>query len=318
MKLLFIAPRFDGGIGGHTSRVAEKLRENGFDVKLLKAPIIPIKNLKNPSFAAMSTLKAIFTLEKFDVVHAFNVPSAFAMRYIKAKKKVLSVHGVYSDQISSIHSSPTSSSINLIEAKILKWADKLATNSKDVQKIYKEKYGLDFEYILGPIDTEKFKGIEAAKLDFDEDQVIYIGRDSPEKGIDILKSIENKINGKIVYCTNVEWKKAMSLLKSSKVLVLPSRIESVPNVIKEAFFLKIPVVASDVGGIPEIVTHEKTGLLVKPDDPQGLADSINRILEDSEFAKKIADAGYEFLKNNLTWEVLLPKYIKFYEDLVRE
>jgi L-malate glycosyltransferase len=318
MKLLFIAPRFDGGIGGHASRVAEKLRENGFDVKLLKAPIIPIKNLKNPSFAVMSTLKAIFTLEKFDVVHAFNVPSAFAMRYIKAKKKVLSVHGVYSDQISSIHSSPTSSSINLIEAKILKWADKLATNSKDVQKIYKEKYGLDFEYILGPIDTEKFKGIEAAKLDFDEDQVIYIGRDSPEKGIDILKSIENKINGKIVYCTNVEWKKAMSLLKSSKVLVLPSRIESVPNVIKEAFFLKIPVVASDVGGIPEIVTHEKTGLLVKPDDPQGLADSINRILEDSEFAKKIADAGYEFLKNNLTWEVLLPKYIKFYEDLVRE
>ncbi|MFB5631413.1 MAG: glycosyltransferase family 4 protein [Nitrosopumilaceae archaeon] len=318
MKLLFIAPRFDGGIGGHASRVAEKLRENGFDVKLLKVPIIPIKNLKNPSFAAMSALKAIFTLEKFDVVHAFNVPSAFAMRYIKAKKKVLSVHGVYSDQISSIHSSPTSSSINLVEAKILKWADKLATNSKDVQKIYKEKYDLDFEYILGPIDTEKFKGIEAAKLDTNENQVIYIGRDSPEKGIDVLKSIENKINGKVVYCTNVEWKKAMSLLKSSNVLVLPSRIESVPNVIKEAFFLKVPVVASDVGGIPEIVTHEKTGLLVKPDDPQGLVDSINRVLENKEFAKKIADAGYEFLKNNLTWKVLLPKYIKFYEDLVRE
>lgn len=318
MKLLFIAPRYDGGIGGHALRVAEKLRENGFDVKLMKVPKIPIKNLKNPSFAIMSSLKAILTTEKFDVVHAFNVPSAFAMRYIKAKKKVLSVHGVYSDQISSIHSNTTSSTVNLVEAKILKWADKLATNSKDVQKIYKEKYGLDFEYILGPIDTEKFKGIEAAKLDFNEDQVIYIGRDSPEKGIDILKSIEDKINGKVVYCTNVEWKKAMSLLKSSKVLVLPSRIESVPNVIKEAFFLKVPVVASNVGGIPEIVTHEKTGLLVKPNDPQSLADSINRLLKDKELAIRLADAGYEFLKNNLTWEVLLPKYIKFYEDLVKE
>ena len=318
MKLLFIAPRYDGGIGGHALRVAEKLRENGFDVKLMKVPKIPIKNLKNPSFAIMSSLKAILTTKKFDVVHAFNVPSAFAMRYIKAKKKVLSVHGVYSDQISSIHSNTTSSTVNLVEAKILKWADKLATNSKDVQKIYKEKYGLDFEYILGPIDTEKFKGIEAAKLDFNEDQVIYIGRDSPEKGIDILKSIEDKINGKVVYCTNVEWKKAMSLLKSSKVLVLPSRIESVPNVIKEAFFLKVPVVASNIGGIPEIVTHEKTGLLVKPNDPQSLADSINRLLKDKELAIRLADAGYEFLKNNLTWEVLLPKYIKFYEDLVKE
>jgi len=77
-------------------------------------------------------------------------------------------------------------------------------------------------------------------------------------------------------------------------------------------------VASNVGGIPEIVTHENTGLLVKPNDPQSLADAINRLLGNREYAKKLTDAAYEFLKNNLTWDVLLPKYIKFYEDLVRE
>jgi len=318
MKILFIAPRYSGGIGGHAVRVAEKLRENGFDVKLMDAPKIPIKNLKNPSFAVLSTIKAILSREKFDVVHAFNVPSAFAMRYVKAKKKVLSVHGVYSEQISSIHSDATSSVVNLVESRILKWADKLTTNSRDVQKIYKEKYGLDFEYLLGPIDIEKFEGIEAVKSDTNENQVIYIGRDSPEKGIDILKSIEKQIKGKVVYCINIEWKKAMSILKSSNVLVLPSRIESIPNVIKEAFFLKVPVVATNVGGIPEIVTHGKTGLLVPPNEPQSLADSINHLLENKEYAKKLADAAYEFLINNLTWDILLPKYIKFYEDLVKE
>lgn len=318
MKILFIAPRYSGGIGGHAVRVAEKLRENGFDIKLMDAPKIPIKNLKNPSFAVLSTIKAILSREKFDVVHAFNVPSAFAMRYVKAKKKVLSVHGVYSEQISSIHSDATSSIVNLVEAKILKWADKLTTNSKVVQEIYKEKYGLDFECLLGPIDIEKFKGIEAVKSDTNENQVIYIGRDSPEKGIDILKSIEKQIKGKVVYCTDIEWKKTMSILKSSNVLVLPSRIESIPNVIKEAFFLKVPVVATNVGGIPEIVTHGKTGLLVPPNEPQSLADSINHILENKEYAKKLADAAYEFLINNLTWDILLPKYIKFYEDLVKE
>jgi glycosyltransferase involved in cell wall biosynthesis len=318
MKILFIAPRYSGGIGGHAVRVAEKLKENGFDIKLMDAPKIPIKNLKNPSFAVLSTIKAILSREKFDVVHAFNVPSAFAMRYVKAKKKVLSVHGVYSEQISSIHSDATSSVVNLVESRILKWADKLTTNSRDVQKIYKEKYGLDFEYLLGPIDIEKFKGIEAVKSDTNENQVIYIGRDSPEKGIDILKSIEKQIKGKVVYCTNIEWKKAMSILKSSNVLVLPSRIESIPNVIKEAFFLKVPVVATNVGGIPEIVTHGKTGLLVPPNEPQSLADSINHLLENKEYAKKLADAAYEFLINNLTWDILLPKYIKFYEDLVKE
>ena len=318
MKILFIAPIYSGGIGGHAVRVAEKLRENGFDIKLMDAPKIPIKNLKNPSFAVLSTIKAILSREKFDVVHAFNVPSALAMRCVKAKKKVLSVHGVYSEQISSIHSDATSSVVNLVESRILKWADKLTTNSRDVQKIYKEKYGIDFEYLLGPIDIEKFEGIEAVKSDTNENQVIYIGRDSPEKGIDILKSIEKQIKGKVVYCTNIEWKKAMSILKSSNVLVLPSRIESIPNVIKEAFFLKVPVVATNVGGIPEIVTHGKTGLLVPPNEPQSLADSINHLLENKEYAKKLADAAYEFLINNLTWDILLPKYIKFYEDLVKE
>ena len=317
MKILFIAPRYSGGIGGHAVRVAEKLRENGFDIKLMDAPKIPIKNLKNPSFAVLSTIKAILSREKFDVVHAFNVPSALAMRCVKAKKKVLSVHGVYSEQIRSIHSDATSSVVNLVESRILKWADKLTTNSRDVQKIYKEKYGLDFEYLLGPIDIEKFKGIEAVKSDTNENQVIYIGRDSPEKGIDILKSIEKQIKGKVVYCTNIEWKKAMSILKSSNVLVLPSRIESIPNVIKEAFFLKVPVVATNVGGIPEIVTHGKTGLLVPPNDPQSLVDAINCLLEKREYAIKLAETAYEFLINNLTWDVLLSKYIKFYKDLVK-
>jgi len=95
MKILFIAPRFTGGIGGHANRVAEKLREIGFDVKLMHTSHIPVKKLKNPSFAILSSLKAIFGGEKYDIVHAFNVPSAFAMKYTKAKKKVLSIHGVY-------------------------------------------------------------------------------------------------------------------------------------------------------------------------------------------------------------------------------
>ena len=60
MKILFIAPRYTGGIGGHAKRVSEKLRENGFDVKLMQVPHIPIKKLKNPSFAIFGSLKALF------------------------------------------------------------------------------------------------------------------------------------------------------------------------------------------------------------------------------------------------------------------
>ncbi|MEX0764826.1 MAG: glycosyltransferase family 4 protein [Nitrosopumilaceae archaeon] len=314
MKILFIAPRYTGGIGGHAARVAEKLRENGLDVKLMHVPHLPLKKLKNPTFALFGTLCALFDKETYDVVHAFNVPSAFVMRHIKAKKKVLSVHGVYSEQVEALHSNATASVVSLAESRVLNWADKLTTDSKMVQKAYKEKLGLDFECIYAPLDTSKFKDLpEVAKV---ENQIVYVGRDSFEKGTDILRKIESEIKGKVVYCTNLEWKKAMTILKSSSVLVVPSRMESIPQVIKEAFYLQVPVVATNVGGIPELITHDVNGLLVPPNEPKKLVEAINLLLENKQYAKKLADAGYEFVMKNITWEVLLPKYIKFYKNLL--
>ena len=314
MKILFIAPRFDGGIGGHAARVAQKLTEHGFEIKLMKASSIPIKKIKNPSFAVLSTLKSLTSKETYDIVHAFNVPSAFAMRYTKAKKKVLSIHGMYSDQVNALHSDTTAGAAKLAESKVLKWADKLTTDSKFVQKQYKEKTGANFECLLAPTDIERFKDVPDVPKK--EKQIVYIGRDSHEKGIDVLRKIESQIDAEIVYCTNVEWKEAMLRLKESNILIIPSRMESIPQVIHEAFYLKVPIIATNVGGIPELITHEKNGILIPPDDEKKLIDSINRLFTEKEFANNIVEGGYKYVLKNLTWEALLPRYIKFYEELL--
>ena len=314
MKILFIAPKYSGGIGGHAARVAEKLQEHGFDITLMHTSHIPIKKLKNPSFAALSSLKAIVGTEKYDIVHAFNVPSAFAMKYTKAKKKILSIHGIYSDQVDALHSKTISTAAKITEKKVLQWADKLTTDSKIVKKMYKEKLNVDFEFFYAPLDVKKFSKLK--NIEKKEKQVIFIGRDSYEKGIDILKDIETKINAKVVYCTNTKWEDAMENLKASSILVIPSRMESIPQVIKEAFYLKIPIIATNVGGIPELITNNKTGILIPPNNPEILQNSINQLLSDNETSKKLADNGYEFVIKNFTWEILLPKYVKFYEDLV--
>lgn len=311
MKILYISPRFEGGIGGHAFRVAEKLRENGFDVKLMQVPHIPIKNLKNPSFALFGALKAIFDREKYDAVHAWNVPSAIVMKFIKAKKKILSVHGVYSEQVNALHSDATSSIVNSTEAKILKLADILTTDSKSVQKTYKEKLGLDFIYLPAPLDTSKFKDIP--EIPKKENQVAYVGRDSYEKGTDILRSIESKINGNVIYCTNVTWKEAMTRLSESSLVVLPSRMESIPQVIKEAFYLGIPVIATRVGGMPEIIQHGENGLLVSPNDPQQIADTINKLLADKDLREKLSAKAHEFITENFSWDALLPQYLELYK-----
>ena len=281
----------------------------------MHVPHIPIKNIKNPSFALFGATKALFDREKYDVVHAWNVPSAVVMKFVKAKKKVLSVHGVYSEQVEALHSGTTSSVVKTTEEKLLRLADILTTDSKLVQKTYKEKFGLDLIHLPAPLDVEKFKEIpNVPKI---PNQVAYVGRDSFEKGIDILKKIETKINGKVVYCTNLPWKEAMSVLKSSQILVVPSRMESLPQTIKEAFYLKTLVVATMVGDIPEIIKDRQTGMLVKPNDPDDLLLKINDALAQHMDHEKIIQNAYDFVTKNLTWDNLLSKYIEFYESLLQ-
>ena len=314
MKLLFISPRFSGGIGGHAAMLADKLTEYGFEVKKMIIPHIPIKNLKNPSFALLSSLKGIVDREFFDIVHGFNIPSAYGMKYAKGKKKVLSVHGVFSEQVKSLHSKSITSVAKIAESQVLKWPDKLTTDSKYTQKLYKEKLDIDFDYLPSPLDVQEFNKIEDVKKI--ENQVAYIGRDSHEKGVDILKKAESQINGNVVYCVDRSWEDAMRIIKSSSAVVVPSRMESLPTTIKEAFYLNVPVVGANVGGIPELITDNETGLLVPPENPDKLADRVNELLSNTKKAEKIADNGNDFVKKNMTWDVILPKYIQFYKNLL--
>ena len=311
MKILYISPRYDGGIGGHAKRVAEKLREQGHDVKLMNIPHIPIKKLKNPSFTIFGILKSMLNHETFDAVHAWNIPSAFVMKYINSNKKILSVHGIYSEQIGSLHSKSIENLANKAEIKAFKISNKLTTDSKTVQKNYKEKINANFIYLPAPLDPKKFENI--IKIEKKKNQIIYIGRDSYEKGIDILKNIESKINVKVVYCTNLSWEKTMEILKSSKLLIVPSRMESIPQVIKEAFYLKIPVIATDVGGVSEIVENNETGILIPPENPEKMTEAINDLLDDDLLMDRLAKNAFEFINKNFTWDVLLSQYIELYE-----
>ena len=311
MKILYISPRYEGGIGGHAKRVAEKLREQGHDVKLMKVPHIPVKKLKNPSFTIFGIVKSFLNHEKYDAVHAWNIPSAFIMQYINSDKKILSVHGMYSEQIKLLHSDSIGNLANKAEIKAFNISNKLTTDSKTVQKNYNKKTNVNFIYLPAPLDIEKFVKIKHTTKE--KNQIVYIGRDSYEKGIDIVKNIESRINGKIIYCTNFPWEKTMEILKSSTILIVPSRMESIPQVIKEAFYLKIPVIATDVGGVSEIVEHRKTGILIPPENPLKMIEAINELLSNESLMKTLQNNGFEFITKNFTWEKLLPKYIELYE-----
>ncbi len=110
--------------------------------------------------------------------------------------------------------------------------------------------------------------------------------------------------------------KVREFLTEIDVYALISGIDMSPLTLQEAQLMEKPVVATNVGGIPELISHDETGLLVPPENSEQIANAVNELLSNPEKAKKLAINGNNFVKNNMTWDVMLPKFIKFYEDLL--
>jgi glycosyltransferase involved in cell wall biosynthesis len=85
--------------------------------------------------------------------------------------------------------------------------------------------------------------------------------------------------------------------------VLPSRFDSFPTVVLEAMACGAPVIASKVGGIPTFVNDEVNGLLVQPDQPEGIASAVQRLAADRAFAESLADAGRQTVEDWWTTKI---------------
>ncbi len=94
--------------------------------------------------------------------------------------------------------------------------------------------------------------------------------------------------------------------------VLPSLFEGLPMTALESLAAGCPIVATAVDGTPEVVFHEKTGLLLPPSNPDALAAAIRRMLRDPFKAREMANAGRDFVLDNFSVEKLVQRTQQFY------
>ena len=107
-------------------------------------------------------------------------------------------------------------------------------------------------------------------------------------------------------------------LNVADVFVLPTLSEGRPNVVLEAMACGRPVVATRVGGIPEIVEDGRTGFLVEPRQPRQLAERISILLGDRDLGQKMGRAGRQTLiDRGLTWDHHVDRLVEIYEDVLR-
>ena len=112
---------------------------------------------------------------------------------------------------------------------------------------------------------------------------------------------------------SVDHERMLDLMQASDAVVLPSISEGLPLALAEALALGRPVVASSVGGVPTLVRHEETGLLVRPGDAEGLAAALERVLGDRSFAQSLGNAGQDHVDATMSVRAVVDALLRVYE-----
>jgi starch synthase len=190
-----------------------------------------------------------------------------------------------------------------------------------------ERYGVDTSrpsvVFVGRITRQKGVPVllrAAAQLDPDVQLVLCAGApDTPELGAEVAGLVEElrKTRSGVIWLSGMLSKReVIQLLSHSTLFACPSVYEPLGIVNLEAMACGTAVVASKTGGIPEVVADGETGLLVPPDEPEALAESINALTRDPERAKAMGRAGRERAATMFDWGRIAEQTAELYRSVV--
>ena len=147
-------------------------------------------------------------------------------------------------------------------------------------------------------------------LDF---RCIIVGEGSEERNLRKLLS-ERGLDGNIELVGAKIQDEILKYYHKAKMLILPSIAEGLPVTLMEAMACKVPVIATRVCGIPELVEDGVNGFLVPPKDPQKLADAIEILLKDPELCRRFGEEGRRKVEREFNLEKQVRKLIELWES----
>ncbi len=105
-------------------------------------------------------------------------------------------------------------------------------------------------------------------------------------------------------------------IKAGDIMLFPTHYEGVPNAVLETMACAKPVVATDVGGIPEVIEHGSTGFLVKKRDVQGMVEAANALIENEQLRNEIGINAMQFIYSHASWPGNAKKMVSIYEKTI--
>lgn len=178
-------------------------------------------------------------------------------------------------------------------------------------------------FVLGVGRLWPFKGFDLLIRAFGalagrlpELHLVLIGHGAEEVALRQL-AVECGISDRVVFVGRLPPEGVAAFLQRCEFLVVPSQREGFGIVALEAMACRKPVVATAVGGLPEVVSDGITGLLVKERTPEAMAAAMLRLLGDPQLALQLGRAGRQVAESRFTWEAVARRYEEVFQSFLR-
>ncbi|WOD63556.1 glycosyltransferase family 4 protein [Niallia taxi] len=298
---------------------------------------IIVVDMNKSFFKSLLELRAIVLKNEISIIHSHLLKSDFLSALIKISigkklKVITTIHNILSEDVQGLKKI-----IYTQFAKFsFKYIDKAFSVSKDVRDTTIKYFSLKEEKVmtvLNGIDTEQYENIDVSssskrkELGISQSDFVItcagalIERKGQQVLIEALKMTKYKV--KLLLLGSGENEDFLSqkidnyglkdqvvllghrsdvleIINESDIYVQPSLWDPLPRAMLEAMGLGIASIGSNVNGIPEVITHLETGLLVNPNDPIDLKNKIEILIEDNTLRKDISKKGKEFILKNCT------------------
>jgi glycosyltransferase involved in cell wall biosynthesis len=352
LRVLMVAPSFDilGGQAVQAARLLDRLRQEP-DLEVGFLPVNPrlpgvLRKLKAIKYVrtvvtSIAYLASLFSrVWKYDVIHIF---SASYFSFVLAPTPALLIGKLYGKKLLlNYHSGEAEDHLHRWRRSAiptLRLADALIVPSAYLVRVFAQ-FGLQARPIYNLIETDRFSFRERRPLrpiflcnrNFEKhygvDRVLrafaivqkripeaelIVAGDGPERFA--LEQLARELCLKNMQFTGrVDHDRVVQLYDSADIFLNGSEIDNQPLSILEAFACGLPVVTTDAGGIPDMVTHERTALVVSRGAHEQLAANALRLIDDQELAQRMIQQGREECRK-YQWEAVRDQWLNAYQEL---
>lgn len=280
--------------------------------------------------------------------------AGISFKYYLKKPMITTIHATEIGRAQGLHN-PSSLTIDGIEWWSTYEASKIIVTSDSMRKEICDHFHLPWEkieIIPNGIDLTKYNtsvdrwavrgryGVSPH-----EKLVLCVGRLVPQKGIEYLIQaipmisqcrpetkfiivgdgwLRDHLEG-LTQSTGYQWKtiftgfipdsEVIALMTSADALVVPSIYEPFGIVALEGMAAGVPVVASQIGGLAEVIEHDRTGIFAHSRNPSSIAWGVDHVLSDPDHSKWLAQNAKEMVQKTYSWEGIATKTIKVYEEV---